>query len=110
MKMDLTIELSKDYEIISSCLYGTVPCNKRKFGENTEIKIISDKRLWLVIRDEAHEESYVLSDFCDLIFYEDSTDSKYSIYLHGNNVANNIVEYLKWRKVKYTFVDRNKGE
>ena len=107
--MDLTIELSKDYEVISSCLYGTVPCNERKFGENTEIKIISDKRLWLVIRDEEHEESYVLSDFCDLIFYEDSTDSKYSIYLHVNNVANNIVEYLKWRKVKYTFADRSKG-
>ena len=108
--MDLTIELSKDYEVISSYLTGTVPCNKRKFGENTEIIIISDKRLWLVIRDEAHEESYVLSDFCDLIFYEDSTDSKYSIYLHRNNVANNIVRYLKWRKVKYTFVDRSKGE
>ena len=108
--MNLTIELSKDYEVISSCLMGTVPCNRRKFRKNTEIKIISDKRLWLVIRDGAHEEGYVLSDFCDLVFYENRTDSKYSIYLHGNNVANNIVEYLKWRKVKYTFADRNKGE
>ena len=100
--MDLEIILTKDFKVLSVCFRGKeTTYNHYRPKEDVIIVINTWCRNMIRIEGDRTMLGYCFADFDHLIFFEDNTNSYYTVNLREENYVDIILQYLDWRKINY---------